>query len=108
MSFGSRFPKRRSAGDDGRSEDGGASAPPQMEGETAVICGSAPVVTMRGYQTELISYTKGRGRMTCTLKGYEPCHNAEEVIAKRGYDPEADLENPTGFGILRTRRRIPL
>lgn len=75
---------------------GGASAPPQMEGETAVICGSAPVVTMRGYQTELISYTKGRGRMTCTLKGYEPCHNAEEVIAKRGYDPEADLENPTG------------
>ena len=40
---------------------GGASAPPQMEGETAAICGSAPVVTMRGYQTELISYTKGRG-----------------------------------------------
>lgn len=75
---------------------GGTFSPPQMETETAVICGSAPVVTMRGYQTELIAYTKGRGRMTCTLKGYEPCHNAEEVIASRGYDPEADLENPTG------------
>lgn len=70
--------------------------PPQTDGEMTVICGSAPVVTMRGYQTELISYTKGRGRMTCTLKGYEVCHNAEEVIEARAYDPEADLEHPTG------------
>lgn len=75
---------------------GGEFEPPQIGVETAVVCGSAPVVTMRGYQTELIAYTKGRGRMTCTLKGYEPCHNAEEVIAARGYDPEADVGNPTG------------
>ncbi len=74
----------------------GSFAPLELDGETAVLTGSAPVVTMRGYQTELIAYTKGRGRISCTLKGYEPCHNAEEVIAARGYDSESDLENPTG------------
>lgn len=51
---------------------------------------------MRGYQTELISYTKGKGRMMCSVSSYQPCHNAEEVIEARGYDPEGDLENPTG------------
>ena len=74
----------------------GSFEPPAIEGETAVITGKAPVVTMRGYPTELVSYTKGRGRMSCVLKGYEVCHNAEEVIESRGYDSEADLENPTG------------
>lgn len=69
---------------------------PQIEGEFSVIKGSAPVSTMRDYQTEVISYTKGRGRLYCTLKGYEPCHNAEEVIALTGYDSEADVENPSG------------
>lgn len=74
----------------------GSFAPMELQGEMAVLAGSAPVATMRGYQTELISYTRGRGRMSCSLKGYEPCHNAEEVIAARGYDSEADTENPTG------------
>ncbi|MDY3249583.1 MAG: translation factor GTPase family protein [Candidatus Choladocola sp.] len=74
----------------------GSFAPPVMAGDTAVITGSAPVVTMRGYQTELLAYTKGRGRLSCVLKGYEECHNAEEVIAEKGYDPEADQDNPTG------------
>ncbi|MDO4323322.1 MAG: TetM/TetW/TetO/TetS family tetracycline resistance ribosomal protection protein [Lachnospiraceae bacterium] len=74
----------------------GSFEPPVIEGETAVLKGQAPVVTMRGYQTELAAYTKGRGRLLCTLKGYEECHNAEEVIAERGYDSEADLDNPTG------------
>ncbi len=69
---------------------------PQMEGEFSILKGSAPVATMRDYQTEVISYTKGRGRLSCTLKGYEPCHNADEVIALAGYDSEADTENPTG------------
>lgn len=69
---------------------------PQMEGEFSILKGSAPVATMRDYQTEVISYTKGRGRLSCTLKGYEPCHNADEVISLAGYDSEADTENPTG------------
>ncbi|MBC5757384.1 NYN domain-containing protein [Blautia sp. BX19] len=70
--------------------------PPKAEGEMTVLTGSAPVVTMREYQKEVISYTSGRGRLSCTLKGYYPCHNQEEVVEAVGYDPEADLENPTG------------
>ena len=69
---------------------------PKTEGEMTVLTGSAPVVTMRDYQKEVISYTSGRGRLSCTLKGYYPCHNQEEVMEAVGYDPEADLENPTG------------
>ena len=69
---------------------------PWMEGEMAILTGTAPVSTMREYQTELISYTKGCGRMFCSFKGYEPCHNQEEVIESIGYDSERDLENPTG------------
>lgn len=69
---------------------------PKTEGEMTVLTGSAPVVTMRDYQKEVISYTSGRGRLSCTLKGYYPCHNQEEVVEAVGYDPEADFENPTG------------
>ena len=70
--------------------------PPKTESEMTVLTGSAPVVTMRDYQKEVISYTSGRGRLSCTLKGYYPCHNQEDVVEAVGYDPEADLENPTG------------
>lgn len=74
----------------------GSFQPPEIEGDMAVITGSAPVVTMRDYQTEVVSYTSGHGRLFCALKDYEPCHNAEEVIAGLAYDSESDLENPTG------------
>lgn len=69
---------------------------PVTEGETSILTGSAPVATMRDYQREVNAYTRGHGRLSCVLKGYEPCHNAEEVIEKLQYDPEADLANPTG------------
>ena len=68
--------------------------PPRTEETRAVLCGSVPVSAMGGYQTEFASYTGGRGRMFCTLKGYDICHNQEEVVAALGYDPEADVENP--------------
>lgn len=74
----------------------GSFEPPEMEGDMTVITGTAPVVTMQDYQKEVTAYSRGRGRVFCTLKGYEPCHNAEEVIASIGYDSEADVENPTG------------
>ncbi|OUP00150.1 translation elongation factor G [Drancourtella sp. An210] len=69
---------------------------PENEGDMAVLRGSAPVSEMQGYQMEVMAYTKGRGRFSCMLGGYEPCHNAEEVIAAIAYDSEADTENPTG------------
>ena len=74
----------------------GTFEPPVQEGERMILSGTAPVALMRDYQKEVISYTRGRGRLLCTLKGYFPCHNEEEVVADCGYDPEADLENPTG------------
>ena len=69
---------------------------PVIEKDLAVLKGKAPVVTMRDYYTEVISYTKGQGRLFCNLKGYEPCHNQEEVVMETAYDPESDLDNPTG------------
>nr|WP_317363314.1 translation factor GTPase family protein [uncultured Blautia sp.] len=69
---------------------------PEVEGEMSVLTGVVPVVTMGGYQSEVTAYTRGRGKLFCTLKGYQPCHNAEEVIEAAGYEPDADMENPTG------------
>lgn len=69
---------------------------PEIEGDQAVLTGTAPVATMGDYQMEVTSYTKGQGHLYCELKGYAPCHNTEEVVAQFGYDPEADLNNPTG------------
>ena len=66
----------------------------EASGESySVIVGRAPVSELHDYPRELISYTRGQGILSCTFDGYEPCHNAEEIIAASGYDPEADLEN---------------
>lgn len=69
--------------------------PPVTDGETSVLTGTAPVSTMRGYHTEVMAYSGGSGRLFCSLKGYEPCHNTEEVITACGYDAEHDLDNPS-------------
>ena len=69
---------------------------PETEGDMAVLEGVAPVSEMQDYQREVTSYTRGRGRLSCIFKGYGECHNPEEVIAAIGYDPERDLDNPTG------------
>ena len=71
---------------------------PEAEDKQGMVrlTGTAPASEMRDYQREVWAYTKGRGRITFTLKGYEPCHNAEEVIEQIGYDSERDMDNPTG------------
>ncbi len=70
--------------------------PPQIEGDVAVLTGKAPVSCMRDYQTEVAGYTKGQGRISLVFGGYEPCHNTEDVLEEIGYEPENDLEHPTG------------
>ena len=70
--------------------------PPENRGERSILTGTAPVACMRDYQREVNTYTRGLGRFSCVLKGYAPCHNAEEVIARMQYDAEADTANPTG------------
>ena len=74
----------------------GETGTPQTEGEMTTIEGYAPVTGMRDYQMEVNSYTRGQGHLTCTFRGYEPCRNAEAVIEEIAYDPERDIENPTG------------
>ena len=64
--------------------------------ETAVLTGTAPVVELRHYQQEVQAYTGGRGRLYCSMQGYDACHNPDEVIERIGYDAEQDTANPTG------------
>lgn len=71
----------------------GSFQPPETEGGFAVLSGTAPVATMRGYTREVMQYTHGQGRLSVALKGYELCHNADEVIASIGYNADSDLEN---------------
>jgi len=70
-------------------------SPPEVEEGTAVLKGRAPVACLQDYQTEVTAYTKGQGHLNCVMGGYAPCHNAEEVIERIGYDAEADQENPS-------------
>jgi predicted RNA-binding protein with PIN domain len=74
----------------------GSFNPPEVGEEISVVTGSVPVAAMRGYQSEVTAYTKGRGRVFCTLKGYLPCHNHDEVIQTINYDSERDPYHPTG------------
>lgn len=68
---------------------------PQTEADRTILTGMAPVSTMRDYQKEVHAYTRGNGTLQCTLKGYAPCHNTEEVLAATGYDSERDTLHPT-------------
>lgn len=72
---------------------GGTFSAPETDGEYSVIKGTAPVSEINEYHSEVTGYTKGRGRLTCVFDGYEPCHNADEVIRLCGYDSDADMEN---------------
>ena len=72
----------------------GTFSAPESDGEMSVLQGTAPVSAMRNYHSTVTAYTRGRGRLSLMLKGYEPCLNAEEVIAEIGYNPELDTENP--------------
>ena len=67
--------------------------PPELDGEMSVLTGSAPVSAMCDYAGTVRQYTRGVGKLSCTLKGYEPCHNAEEVIAEFDYNPDSDTDN---------------
>ena len=75
-----------------RAMSGSFSQPEEVSGGMQ-LTGSAPVSKMQGYAAQLAAYTRGKGRLRCTVEGYAPCHNQEAVVAASGYDPRADLEN---------------
>ena len=66
---------------------------PTGDGEYMVLNGTAPVSEMRDYAMDVNAYTHGRGHLSCVFAGYQPCHNADEVIENMAYDPESDPEN---------------
>ena len=72
---------------------GGRFDAPEADGAFSTLSGSLPAAELGDYADTLAAYTQGRGRLQIALRGYEPCHNAEAVIAEAGYDPEADIEN---------------
>ena len=73
---------------------GGSVEGPEQEGELSVLTGHAPVAGLQDYWREVTAYTRGRGRLSCALRGYEPCANQEEVVSRFAYDPERDVDNP--------------
>lgn len=66
---------------------------PTLSQGYSVLQGSAPVVKINEYKKEFVNFTKGKGRINCSLKGYFECHNAQEVIQQTAYNPESDVEN---------------
>lgn len=75
-------------------EMGGTVEPPELFGQTALISAAAPVRKARYYARDVSAYTRGKGRLSCTLRGYAPSANQDEIIAEIGYDPEKDGMNP--------------
>jgi predicted RNA-binding protein with PIN domain len=73
---------------------GGSVAQPELTGDDAVLTGSAPVSELRDYGLEVTAYTRGRGRLLCSLRGYEPCRDQAAVVEAMGYEPLRDVENP--------------
>ncbi len=73
---------------------GGTVDAPQNEGENAVLTGYAPVRTLRDYFADVAAYTRGRGQLSCAVRGYEACQNQDEIVASLGYDAERDTDNP--------------
>ena len=68
---------------------------PEQGDDKTTVSGIGPVASLQNYQTQLLSYTRGKGKLSCRYEGYFPCHNTEEVIEKSCYDPDRDTDNPS-------------
>lgn len=73
----------------------GSCRPAEFRGEEAVLEGTVPASELGDYAATVAGYTGGRGRLSVSWKGYEPCHNAREIIEEKAYDPDTDRRNPT-------------
>lgn len=67
-------------------------APEQIE-NTLHIKAYGPVACFLDYPIEFLSFTKGNGTIFMKTCGYDICHNPEEVIKRKNYHKDADLEN---------------
>ena len=66
--------------------------PPETSLNKVRITGRGPVATFMNYSIELIAFTKGKGNINLIFDGYDVCHNREEVLKKRAYNKNADIE----------------
>ena len=73
---------------------GGTVDDPTTEGDMTVLTGRGPVSELQNYWQEVAVYTRGQGQLSCTLRGYDVCHNAGEVMDAIGYEAERDVDNP--------------
>ena len=87
---------------------------PEDAGELLRLRGSAPVSAMNGYMEELVSYSRGRGRLSLRPADYRPVREQDRVVAELGYDPERDTDNPAdsvfcahGAGFVVPWRQVP-
>lgn len=67
--------------------------PPWEDQGRMRIHGRGPVRTLMEYPKEFSALTHGRGRLSLSFGGYEPCRVQEEIVKEIGYDPERDVEN---------------
>ena len=69
--------------------------PAEMTDGKAILTGLVPAACLGDYAQELSVYTHGEGSLSVSLNGYQPCHNAEEIISETGYLPDLDTDNPS-------------
>jgi len=63
---------------------------PKTVGNKAILIGKVPVATFMNYSIELASFTRGKGILSLKVAGYDNCHNAEDVIKRKGYIKNKD------------------
>lgn len=55
------------------------------------ICGRVPASEVGNYAATVRSYTSGEGSLLLEPAGYDVCHDADDVIARTAYEPQADI-----------------
>lgn len=68
----------------------GSFSAPETTGQKTMITGRVPVATFMNYSSEFAAFTHGKGALSLLFDGYDFCHNEDEVIARIGYDKNAD------------------
>ena len=66
--------------------------PPIINENMTTIIGRGPVSKFMDYQLDIISFSKGTGSISYIFDGYDICHNTDDILEKRNYDKDSDIE----------------
>lgn len=75
---------------------GGDTDPPETFADSVVLAGSAPAAALKDYGREVAAYSRGLGQFSCQVSAFRPCANQPDIVARIGYEPEHDTDNPSG------------